>query len=137
MRDEDGLEYINNFILYDVNMEYYSNLWYTKAKKKDDDILLIMLGLDRKDLLELSKKNKVVERYMNEIDRVNENPEFREYMSYDEEQRKIRNTLISAARKEGLEQGAREIEKKLVDNMIKFGISKEDIAKIIEKDNID
>ena len=38
---------------------------------------------------------------MEEIERVNENPEFREYISYEEEQRKIRNEY----KKEGYESG--------------------------------
>ena len=74
-----------------------------------------MLGLDKKDLIELSKKDKVVSKYMEEVERVNENPEFREYISYEEEQRKIRNTLISEARKNGIEQEKLSIAKKLLD----------------------
>ena len=74
-----------------------------------------MLGLDKKDLIELSKTDKVVLKYMEEVERVNENPEFREYISYEEEQRKIRNTLISEARKNGIEQEKLSIAKKLLD----------------------
>ena len=129
MRDEEGNTYIDNFLLYDLNMDYYSSMWYTKTNEKDDDdIILVMLGLERDELLALSKKNKVVERYMNEVYRVNEDPEFREYMSYEEEQRKIRNSLILNAEKKGLERGKSEVIMKLLNS----GMTIEEISKITE-----
>ena len=129
MRDEEGNTYIDNFLLYDLNMDYYSSMWYTKTNEKDDDdIILVMLGLERDELLALSKKHKVVERYMNEVDRVNEDPEFREYMSYEEEQRKIRNSLILNAEKKGLERGKSEVIMKFLNS----GMTIEEISKITE-----
>ena len=134
--DEEKNTYVDNFIIYDVNMEYYKELWYTKdIKKVKDNILLVMLGLDKKDLIELSKTDKVVSKYMEEIERVNENPEFREYISYEEEQRKIRNTLITEARKrgfeQGIEQGLEQKEREIVKNLLASGMKVEEIAEII------
>ena len=42
---------------------------------------------------------------MSEIERVNEDPEFREYISAEEEDRKIENSLRSQYRREGLAEG--------------------------------
>ena len=147
--DEEKNTYVDNFIIYDVNMEYYKELWYTKdIKKVKDNILLVMLGLDKKDLIELSKTDKVVSKYMEEVERVNENPEFREYISYEEEQRKIRNTLISEARKDGfedginkgieqgiekgIEKGAEQKEISIVKNLLASGMEVEKISRITE-----
>ena len=90
-----------------------------------------MLGLEKKDLIELSKTDKVVSKYMEEVERVNESPEFREYISYEEEQRKIRNTLISEARKSGFEQGLEQKEREIVKNLLASGMKVEEIAEII------
>ena len=139
--DEDKNTYVDNFIIYDVNMEYYKELWYTKdIKKVKDNILLVMLGLDKKDLIELSKTDKVVSKYMEEVERVNENPEFREYISYEEEQRKIRNTLISEARKsgfedginKGIEQGASHERYSIAKKLLDSGMKVEEISRITE-----
>lgn len=68
-------------------MEYYIGLWYTKnSKKNDENVLLVMLGLERNELVQLSKNHKVVSRYMKELDR------------------KIRNTLISKTKNNGIDQ---------------------------------
>ncbi len=70
----------------------------------------------------------MVKRYMKGLDRVNEEPEFREYMSYEEDQRKITNSLISEGIKEGMEKGL----KKGKQEGIKEGV-KETSTKIATK----
>ena len=80
-------------------MEYYLELWYDSLKKgKNDKLieenqLLIMLGLEEKDLEKLSKNHKKVNKYMSEIKEVNKDPVFREYISEEEDKRKIYNTF--------------------------------------------
>ena len=69
-----------------------------------------MLNLELKDLENLSCKDKVVSKYMGTLEEVNQNPEFREYMSAEEDNRKIQNSLriqaIKEGRAEGIEQGS-------------------------------
>ncbi len=131
--DEDKNTYVDNFIIYDVNMEYYKELWYTKdIKKVKDNILLVMLGLDKKDLIELSKTDKVVSKYMEEIERVNENPEFREYISYEEEQRKIRNEYKREGDESGLADGIEQREREIVKNLLASDMKVEEISRITE-----
>ena len=64
-----------------------------------------MLNLELKDLENLSCKDRVVLKYMSELERVNQNPEFREYMSAEEDNRKIQNSLRIQAIKEGRAEG--------------------------------
>ena len=139
--DEEKSIYVDNFIIYDVNMEYYKELWYTKdTKRVQENILLVMLGLDKEDLIELSKTDKVVSKYMEELEKVNENPEFREYISYEEEQQKIRNTLIAEARESGLaegieqgiEKGAEQKERAIVKKLLASGMDITQISQITE-----
>ena len=101
-----GNAYIDNFIIYSINMDYYNNLFNTNETKKiKDDIILVMFGQEREKLNILAKKYKVVSKYMNELDEVNKNPEFREYMSYDLEQEILRNSERKLGFEEGIEQG--------------------------------
>ena len=60
-----------------------------------------MLDLPKEELEELSKKDREVEKYMKEIERVNQDPRFREYMSKEEDQKKILKSLITEATEEG------------------------------------
>ena len=124
LRDETGKNFVNNFTIYEFNMDYYLNLWYSKDEKLIDKYkYLIMLDLNKKDLNELSKKDKVINKYMEEVNKINEDPEFYEYISAEEDNRKIENSLRSQYKREGREEG------------IKEGIK--DTAKKMKEENID
>ena len=56
---------------------------------------------------------------MREVNRLNEDPEFREYISYEENQRKIQNTLLSKAKEEGLKQGIKQNKLVIAKEMLK------------------
>ena len=48
MRDIDGRTYLDNFILYNINMDNYTNkINEIDTKDLKDDIILIMLAQDR------------------------------------------------------------------------------------------
>ena len=109
LRDETGKNFVNNFTIYEFNMDYYLNLWYSKDEKLVDKYkYLIMLDLNKKDLNELSKKDKVINKYMEEVNKINEDPEFYEYISAEEDNRKIENSLRSQYKREGLAEGRAE-----------------------------
>ena len=131
--NEKGKEYVSNFYIYEVNMEYYLNLWYNNNEKEiNKEYLLIMLGLEKEELTKLANKNKVVSKYMEDLNKVNEEPEFREYMSYEEDQRKILNTEKEISRKEGIQEGSIKKEKEVISKLLSSGMSKEEISKILE-----
>ena len=93
-----------------------------------------MLNLELKDLENLSCKDKVVSKYMSELERVNQNPEFREYMSAEEDNRKIQNSLriqaIKEGRAEGREVGLKEGRAEIAKNMLKENMDINLISKL-------
>ena len=130
--------------IYEINMEKYKEIWYSKNEKEiNDSKYLIMLDLETEDLKKLSKKNKEIKRYMEEIKRVNEDQEFYEYMSAEEDARKIQNSLRKEWREEalteGLEKGIKEGIKKGVKEGKIEGKREQSIsiAKSLLKNNID
>ena len=132
VRDKEGKEYVKNLIIYELNMQYYMDLWYNKKEEEiEENKYIIMLDLKKEELKKLSKEDKVVSKYMEELDRLNSNPKFREYMSAEEDARKIYNSEIREATEKGLEQGL-EIGKKenqidIAKNLIKMGLTLEQI----------
>ena len=108
VQDKEGKEFVKNFTIYEINMDYYLNLCYNNDKELSNEKVLVMLGLDKENLEKLSKKDKMVKEYMKEINTLNENPKFREYISYEEDLRKIQNSLKEEAREEGLKEGLEE-----------------------------
>ena len=112
-KNQKGKNLVDNIIYYEFNMDYFVNLWYTKDEKKIDKYrYIIMMDLGRTELESLSKKDKVVGKYMSEINRVNEDPEIREFISVEKDNQMIENSLKRQYREEGLAEG-RELGEKL------------------------
>ena len=118
IRDEDNDPFVRNFIIYDINMVKCKNLWYTKDKEFDKYKYLMMLDLNEEKLEYLSKKDEVVSKYMETLEEVNKDPEFREYMSAEEDARKMENSHLDEARAEGKTEGINEKNVEIAKNML-------------------
>ena len=141
IRDDDNDSYIKNFIIYDINMAKCKKLWYTKDKSFNEYKYIMMLDLEEEELEDLSKKDKVVSKYMKTLEEVNKDPEFREYMSAEEDARKMENSHLDEARNEGLVKGRNERNIEIARNLLKnnvdlsiiidsTGLSEEEIKKL-------
>ena len=125
IRDKHNNEFIKNFIIYDINMEKVKDIWYSKSKKEiENNKYLIMLDLDLEELDGLSKisKDRRVNKYMDEVKRVNEDPEFREFISAEEDNRKIENSIKKELREDGIKEGQKERNVEIAKNMLKDNI---------------
>ena len=79
---------------------------------------------------------------MSELERVNQNPEFREYMSAEEDNRKIQNSLriqaikegraegLAEGKAEGIQQGSYQSKIQIAKNMLEKGMDKELISEV-------
>ncbi len=114
------------------------NFTYGLMKNFEDKYkYIIMMDLTWENLIKLSKKDRMVEKYMEEIERINRNPKFIEYMSYEEDLKKRENTMIKSAREEGIINRNIEIAKKMkekkynIDSILELtGLSREEIEKL-------
>ena len=146
LRDDNGNIFVKNLLIYEFYMDNYRDLWYSKNKKEiDKNKHIIMLDLDLESLNGLSN-DKVIKKYMEELKRVNEDPEFREYMSAEEDKKKIENSLkadwmkqglekgleqgIEKGLKQGIEEGEKNASKKIATELLNKGMSIEEIIKI-------
>ena len=123
--NEKGELYVKNFIIYEINMDYYDKIWYSK---NEDEIkknqYMIMLDLDKKELKSMPK-DKIVDKYITNVTIVNDDPEFQKYMSEEEDKKKIQNSLLSEAKEEGISQEKSSIAK----NLLSMNMTLEDISK--------
>ena len=150
LQDEENKKYVSNLVVYELNMEKYKEIWYTKDEEEiEKSKSIIMLDLPIEELKTLSKKDRMVKKYMSEIKRVNEDPDFFEYMSAEEDNRKIENSIrkemtekglkegmekglkkgIKEGIKQGIEQGIEQDQKKIVHSMLKQGLDIETISR--------
>ena len=93
---------MKNFRIIEWNMDKIMKFWYDKDEENIEKYkYLIMLDLEQEELHELSKRDEEVKKYMEEVERINRDPKFREYMTKEEDDRKIRNTELREAREQG------------------------------------
>ena len=76
-------------------MDFYEKMWYSKDKKAiKENKYLVMLNRDKEELKEMTEDNIEVKKYMDELNKLNKNPKFIEYMSKEEDERKIFNSRM-------------------------------------------
>ena len=124
--DKNGNVYIKNLLIIEINMEYYKKIWYSKDEKKiKENELLVMLDLNEGELKKMPKSDKISEKYVESVTILNNDPFFQEYMSQEEDQRKMQNSLIREAEDKGKEEGKIAIAKSLIQS----GMSLEEVSK--------
>ena len=108
MQDDKKKKIVENFTIYQFNVDKYVNLWYTKCKEKiKENKYLIMLGMNPYELEEFSKEDKEVEIFMNKLNRINEDPAFLNLIDYEEDNIRWMNAMKEEARERGLKTGFR------------------------------
>ena len=131
VQDESGKEFVKNFKIIEINMDKYKKMCYSSNKIS----LLSILNLDKLELKDLSKKDRMVKKYMDELERVNKNPELIEYMTHEEDERKKYNTRMKLAEEKGLEKGKIEIAKNLLNKKVDISIIADTTGLSIEELN--
>ena len=103
MYDKDNNKcYCDKLKIIEINMDKIMNMWYHGDKKKALEYkYFLMLDLEPKDLDVVCKGDKMMEKYKEKIEKLNEDPEFIEVVSKEKDAEMVHNTLI----KEGYEQG--------------------------------
>ena len=111
-------------------MEYYKKIWYSKDEKKiKENELLVMLDLNEGELKKMPKSDKISEKYVESVTIVNNDPFFQEYMSQEEDQRKMQNSLIREAEDTGYKKGKEQEKIDIAKSLIQSGMSLEDVSK--------
>ena len=84
----------------------------------------------------MPKSDKISEKYIESVTIVNNDPFFQEYMSHEEDQRKMQNSLIKKAEDSGYKKGIKLGEEKGKEEGLKLGEEKgkeQEKIKMIEK----
>ena len=129
---ENGKLFIKNFIIYEINMDYYNKLFCKNEDEIKKNLYMIMLDLDKKKL-ENMPKDKIVDKYITNVTIVNDDPEFQKYMSEEEDKKKIQNSLLSEARvngiNDGISKGVSQEKISIAKNLLSMNKPIEDISK--------
>ena len=77
----------------------------------------------------MPKSDKISEKYIESVTIVNNDPFFQEYMSHEEDQRKMQNSLIREAEDSGYKKGKEQEKIDIAKSLIQSGMSLEDVSK--------
>ena len=154
IQDNSGRKFIPNIKIYEFNMDKYVNTWYTNDEEKImENKYLIMMDLPKEELEKFSKKDKVVREYMERLIDINNDPAFLNLIDYEEDSIRMENAMKDEAMREGKTQGIAEgrtqgiaegrtqgiaegrteglLDGKIMvaKNLIKYGMSLDDVSK--------
>ena len=92
-----------------------------------------MMGLEKDELDSIPRGDTIMNKYKDKITKLNEEPSFQEYMTKEEDDRKMFNTKMNYARKSGIEHTAKNMLKKSfdIDTISEItGLTKEEIKNL-------
>lgn len=129
LRTINGTIWTNKLIIYEINVAKLVEAYYNNDKKEIDKYKsIIMLGLNEKDLKDLSKGDNMVKKYEEKVNSLNSEPDIINWLTEEEEDKLIKNTIRDA----GIEQGMKTGIEQGIEQGVKTGIT--EVAKKM-KDN--
>ena len=104
---------VKNFKIYEVNMDYIMKYWYNRNKQEVNINRIIeyryfiMLSLNLNELEELYEitKDERIRDFMKELEKVNTLPEFRQFITEEQDKEFILNTVRYEGEKRGEKRG--------------------------------
>ena len=111
--------------IYMVNIDYYKEIYKRKDKKLiKENSMICMLDLKEEEIE--CEGNEIIMGYKKDLERINDDEDFVKWMSYEEEEKKIKNTIKKIGENEGIKKGKLEI----VKNMLKENFEISRISKV-------
>ena len=112
-------------ITYEYNIDKIKKICYNGNRKYD---FIAALDFDLNEIKKYCGDDNYMEKFSNELKKLNEDVEFTEFLSAEEDAIKTQNTLIYNAKEEGLKQGEKEKAIQIAKNLLGLQMKPSDIA---------
>ncbi len=137
---DEKVHYEDKLITYEYNIDKIKEMCYNGNKKYD---YVAALDFEPKELEKYCEDDEYMEKFKKEVDKLNLDVEFTEYLSAEEDNERVKNTLIAEAREKGEIEGEKNGILTVAKNMLKekadinfisktTGLSKEEILALKE-----
>ena len=128
------IQYVDNVkIIIEFNMDKIYNFWYYKNEEKIKKYkYLIMQNLEQEELEKLSKKfggDEFIMKYKEKCNKLNDDDYFASFLSYEEDQKFLRNSYISEGERRGKQQGIKNTQRQIAKSMLKDGFTVAQVSK--------
>lgn len=114
------IKFVDNFSIFEYNMDKIRELWYSGDKEYE---FLAILDFNKEELKKIGKGDEYMSEFKKKIESLNDNREYKEFLTAEEDMKKTNNTFKEIGRREGFEDGK--------------VLEKIEIAKKLFKENID
>lgn len=126
-------KYIDNLKIIIYNMDYYKEMFYnkdTKEFKKDAPKHLLMLDFGGKELEKLCKGEKMMEKFKENVERLNDDKIVIDFLTKEQEDELIKQSYFEDGIDAGIKQGKQEEKIDLAKKMIENNIDIETVSQI-------
>ena len=125
-----GIKFVDNFNIYEYNMDKIKELWYSGNKEYE---FLAIFDFDKEELKKVGSGDKYMTEFKKKVESLNNNARYKEFLSAEEDMRKTNNTFKEIGRREGIEIGKSEgVEERNIEiarNLLKENVDMEIISK--------
>ena len=118
-------KFIDNLTIYEYNLDKIKELY----SKTNEYKFLAALDCDEKELKKICRGDKIMEKFEHEVNELNKDIEFTQFLTEEEDARKVHNTLMNNAKKEGIEIGITKRNYQIAKDMLNDNIDIETIIK--------
>ena len=135
LEDTTNKLFTNVFRIININVDYFYNEWYNLSKdnsffKKYKNIIIMNFNED--ELLNLKDCDNFMDKIKDDITSLNKDDDFYQFMTDEEDQRRMLNSLVDDSFEKGVNKGIKKginqgIKKANIDNAKKMIIEKVDI----------
>ena len=133
---DDHKKWIEDLEILSINMEKLKEKCYNEEERKKYKYLL-MLDYSLEELDKYSKGDKIMSKFKDEVESLNENPDFQDFMSEEEDKEMMQNTIMNKRINEGIRETKLETAKKMlkdklsIDMISKYtGLSEKEIRSL-------
>ena len=126
-----GIKFVDNFNIYEYNMDKIKELWYSGDKEYE---FLAIFDFDKEELKKVGSGDKYMTEFKKKVESLNNNARYKEFLSAEEDMRKTNNTFKEIGRREGIEIGKSEgVEERNIEiarNLLKKNMNIQDISEV-------
>ena len=128
IRDNKGVVLSDKLLYSEIYIDNFVKMYYNKDEEIEKYKYLIMLGLDIESLRKFSEEygDEIVRKYREEFEKIASRKIFEPWLSEEEDEEKIRNTLIDM----GYERGEKNKQIEIAKNLLKQGLSIDIISSV-------
>lgn len=96
------IKFVDNFSIFEYNMDKIRELWYSGDKEYE---FLAILDFNKEELKKIGKGDEYMSEFKKKIESLNDNREYKEFLTAEEDMKKTNNTFKEIGRREGFEDG--------------------------------